>query len=105
MSIKHSLLILFLCVSLIPNSQAVDAITFLEDNRVYAFDGVQTEVYGLTYSRKLEVRINDGTVNTYMAVERPLVLVENGVAKALFNAIRTDNPTSFNLGRELINPL
>lgn len=58
MSIKHSLLILFLCVSLIPNSQAVDAITFLEDTREFAFDGVQTEVYGLTYSRKLEVRIN-----------------------------------------------
>ena len=39
-----------------------------------------------------------------MRVERPFVLVENGVGVALFNAIRDDNPDSFNLGRELINP-
>lgn len=53
------------------------------------------EAYDLT------IHWNDATSDNYSKIERPFVLVEAGVATALFTAVlRTDN-TSFNVGIDL----
>ena len=67
-----------------------------------SWDGINWEMSKFPEAWRLQMKIDDGSVNTYLAVERPFVLVENGRATALFTAVRTDNPTSFNLGRNLI---
>lgn len=53
------------------------------------------------HAYSLTINWNDATSNNYSKIERPFVLVESGVATALFTAVLRTNNTSFNVGRDI----
>lgn len=53
------------------------------------------------HAYSLTVDWTDVTSNIYSKIERPFVLVEAGVATALFTAVLRPDNTSFNIGRDL----
>lgn len=53
------------------------------------------------HAYSLTIDWTDATSNNYTKIERPFVLVEAGVATALFTAVLRSNNTSFNIGRDL----
>lgn len=67
-------------------------------------DGITWELALGEHAYNLQIDWTDATTDTYSKIERPFVLVEAGVATALFTAVLRTNNTSFNVGRDLTAP-
>lgn len=68
----------------------------------YSTDGITFQLSSHQPGYDLTINWTDETSNNCLNVERPFVYVENGVAKALFNACRITSNASFNLGRAIL---
>lgn len=82
--------------SLVPTGNGILAVS--DDDGATFREALGQPAYNLT------IHWDDATSDNYTKIERPFVLVEAGVATALFTAVLRPDNTSFNVGRDLTAP-